>query len=282
MVQRIELSLIAIEEALQPRATMSREAITQYAEDMLAGVEFPPVRVWHIEGRGDLPYLTSGFHRYFAAKSAEIEEIEVEIFEGSWEDALWDAAQTNREFDDTGQRRTAKDRRRATEMALRAKPHLSNPLIADEIGVTDKTVASARRKLEATSEIPKLDRRTGKDGKERPSSNVKHENREDEPDTEDEAAAEMPIETDQAPDEPEPEPEGEPATEPESPFNLIDEPEPPESNAAFNKTNDMVEWALWTWNPVTGCEHNCVYCYARDIANRFYPEKFKPTTRSVA
>lgn len=45
----------------------------------------------------------------------------------------------------------------------------------------------------------------------------------------------------------------------------------------FNKTNDSVEWAQWTWNPVTGCEHGCKYCYARDIANRFYKEKFKPT-----
>jgi protein gp37 len=38
-----------------------------------------------------------------------------------------------------------------------------------------------------------------------------------------------------------------------------------------------VDWAKWTWNPVTGCLHNCVYCYARDIAERFYPEKFAPT-----
>jgi len=38
----------------------------------------------------------------------------------------------------------------------------------------------------------------------------------------------------------------------------------------FNKTNDNVEWALWTWNPITGCLHDCAYCYARDIANRFY------------
>jgi protein gp37 len=38
----------------------------------------------------------------------------------------------------------------------------------------------------------------------------------------------------------------------------------------FNKTNENVEWALWTWNPVTGCLHDCAYCYARDIANRFY------------
>lgn len=53
------------------------------------------------------------------------------------------------------------------------------------------------------------------------------------------------------------------------------------SSQEFNKTNDNVEWALWTWNPVTGCLHNCAYCYARDIANRFYThlpdgERFAP------
>lgn len=44
----------------------------------------------------------------------------------------------------------------------------------------------------------------------------------------------------------------------------------PITKSSFNKTNDNVEWALWTWNPVTGCLHDCAYCYARDIANRFY------------
>ena len=47
----------------------------------------------------------------------------------------------------------------------------------------------------------------------------------------------------------------------------------------FNKTNDNIGWAAFSWNPVTGCRHNCKYCYARDIANRFYPEKFEPTFR---
>lgn len=42
------------------------------------------------------------------------------------------------------------------------------------------------------------------------------------------------------------------------------------SKSSFNRTNDNVEWALWTWNPITGCFHDCAYCYARDIANRFY------------
>jgi protein gp37 len=39
----------------------------------------------------------------------------------------------------------------------------------------------------------------------------------------------------------------------------------------------MVDWAWWTWNPVTGCWHGCEYCYARDIAKRFYETDFEPT-----
>jgi protein gp37 len=40
--------------------------------------------------------------------------------------------------------------------------------------------------------------------------------------------------------------------------------------SVFNRTNESIEWATWSWNPVTGCEHGCSYCYARDIAKRFY------------
>lgn len=30
-----------------------------------------------------------------------------------------------------------------------------------------------------------------------------------------------------------------------------------------------IEWADSTWNPVSGCQHGCEYCYARRIAERF-------------
>jgi hypothetical protein len=44
------------------------------------------------------------------------------------------------------------------------------------------------------------------------------------------------------------------------------------SGATFNKQdNTSIEWAQWSWNPLTGCKHDCPYCYARDIAKRFYP-----------
>ena len=35
----------------------------------------------------------------------------------------------------------------------------------------------------------------------------------------------------------------------------------------MNKTK--IDWADSTWNPVTGCFHNCEYCYAKRIAERF-------------
>lgn len=45
-----------------------------------------------------------------------------------------------------------------------------------------------------------------------------------------------------------------------------------------------IEWTKFTWNPVSGCNHNCPYCYARKMANRLkgrfgYPvnEPFRPT-----
>lgn len=35
----------------------------------------------------------------------------------------------------------------------------------------------------------------------------------------------------------------------------------------MNKTK--IDWCDSSWNPVTGCLHNCEYCYARRIAERF-------------
>jgi|GEM_PF-915080 len=50
------------------------------------------------------------------------------------------------------------------------------------------------------------------------------------------------------------------------------------SEKTMNKQDGTsIEWAQWSWNPITGCKHDCPYCYARDIANRFYAQKFEPS-----
>jgi protein gp37 len=49
----------------------------------------------------------------------------------------------------------------------------------------------------------------------------------------------------------------------------------PKAKAKFNETpGEGISWAAWSWNPLTGCLHNCEYCYAREIAShsrKFYP-----------
>jgi protein gp37 len=55
----------------------------------------------------------------------------------------------------------------------------------------------------------------------------------------------------------------------------------PKGRPTFNKTNEQISWAGWSWNPVTGCLHGCRYCYARELAYKpsyaaAYPVQFTP------
>lgn len=46
----------------------------------------------------------------------------------------------------------------------------------------------------------------------------------------------------------------------------------------MNKTK--IEWTNYSWNPETGCDHGCWYCYARKMTQHFpkvFPNGFKPT-----
>lgn len=54
----------------------------------------------------------------------------------------------------------------------------------------------------------------------------------------------------------------------------------------MNGPNNAIGWCDYTWNPVTGCYHNCRFgeatCYAETIAKRFaggkaFPRGFEPT-----
>lgn len=42
----------------------------------------------------------------------------------------------------------------------------------------------------------------------------------------------------------------------------------------MNKTK--IDWCDYTWNPITGCDHGCWYCYGKKLYKRF-GWSFKPT-----
>lgn len=42
-----------------------------------------------------------------------------------------------------------------------------------------------------------------------------------------------------------------------------------------------IDWCDSSWNPVTGCAHNCPYCYAERMAKRFAGFDYDPTGDSV-
>jgi len=43
----------------------------------------------------------------------------------------------------------------------------------------------------------------------------------------------------------------------------------------MNNISKTIEWAEKSWNPISGCENKCPYCYARGIYRRF-KKSFKP------
>jgi hypothetical protein len=62
---------------------------------------------------------------------------------------------------------TAEDKRKLIGKLIKATPESSNLQIAKAVKADDKTVAKVRRELEATSEIPRLEKTVGADGKAR-------------------------------------------------------------------------------------------------------------------
>ncbi len=53
----------------------------------------------------------------------------------------------------------------------------------------------------------------------------------------------------------------------------------PEGKPTFNITGGHIDWAFFSWDPITGCIHGCIYCYAREIAMArplLFPAAFDP------
>lgn len=166
-MERIRLEHIAFDAGTQIREAISEQVVTDYAERMADGVEFPPV-VLFADGccRTDgsvIYYLADGFHRVQASVRNQFVDIPAEVRAGTKDDALWFALGANKA---NGHRMTDGDKRHAINLALLAWPNRSASHIAEQIGVSQSSVQRAKEQVMRTHNLP--DRVIGKDGKSYP------------------------------------------------------------------------------------------------------------------
>lgn len=141
----LHLAKIKVESWLQPRDALDIEAIADYTRIFKECKEspFPPWRVFLIDGKH---YLTRGFHRMAAAKTANRSTHICEVVKGTRQEALVDAASSNA---DNGVRRTNKDKRRAVLMLLTGTnaPQWPNRVIAKTTSTSHQFVNVLAKEL---------------------------------------------------------------------------------------------------------------------------------------
>lgn len=284
---KLKLDSIRTDGGTQTRAVIDQNTVAQYSDDMRAGAAFPPIVVFH---DGAEYWLADGFHRVMAATAAGLSEVDSDVKQGTRRDAVLFSVGANARH---GLRRTNEDKRRAVETLLNDAEwrKWSNVKIAEACGVSNQFVSTMRQPLHVAS---------SNDGRIEP---VKYERngktfemvparaKSEEPQlvgnvhTVNFFAGGMTLS-------PELRKEVSDSYELQSPrksdaVTLADWRTKSKAERSqllgvrgaqkFNtQETDNIEWARWSWNPVTGCKHNCPYCYARDIANRFYPHGFEP------
>lgn len=143
-MDKLSLSSITLDPELQPRTTIDQSTIDEYAEEMNSSETFPPIIIFD---DGAKKWLADGWHRYFAAQKAGLEEIDVDLKIGSRRDALLFSISANAKH---GLRRSIDDKRRAV-LSLLSDPEwakLSNRELSKLAGVSHAMVNKYRGEAE--------------------------------------------------------------------------------------------------------------------------------------
>ena len=111
-MKTLNLQAIIIDKGTQSREQINEEAVSDYAEAMQEGAQFPPITVFF---DGTDYYLADGFHRLHAAKRIGRASIQANVENGTLRDAMWFAAGAN---GDHGARKTNADKRKSVRMLL--------------------------------------------------------------------------------------------------------------------------------------------------------------------
>lgn len=165
---KLKLSKISIDGGTQPREDINEEIVSEYADAMREGDNFPPVVVFN---DGVKYWLADGFHRYHASNKLGFLEIEAEVKQGTKRDAILYSVSANSKH---GLRRTNADKRKAVLTLLNDDEWSgwSNSEIARTCSVSEGLVRKLIKELESTSNYTKSDLRKGADGRTIDTSNI--------------------------------------------------------------------------------------------------------------
>lgn len=142
---KVALRLIEADTAAQPRTTIDIKKVAEYIEDMQRGDKFPPLVVFK---EAEKYWLADGFHRFYAAKTAQFESFNCDVRDGSLRDAVLFSCSANASH---GLRRTNDDKRRAVVKLLDDAEWAawSDHEIARHCAVGHHLVAKYRKELAA-------------------------------------------------------------------------------------------------------------------------------------
>lgn len=154
----LPLNQIIADTQLQPRVGgLDPAHVRQLAQ---VAEQWPPLIVIQ---RKDQYFLTDGFHRYAAAPECGLQAVPVIVLEVAEDEDLRALAfSLNAKH---GRPLTMSDRQAEAVRQLKAHPEVSNREIARRCGLAQATIAKIRKELEADSQIPAVETRTGRDGR---------------------------------------------------------------------------------------------------------------------
>jgi ParB-like chromosome segregation protein Spo0J len=127
-----------------------------------SGIIRDPIKVYK---NGKKFFILGGYNRWVIARDLGFDTVPVEIHH------LGETERKDLVIKDNLNRRhlTGEQKRNLIAYFLKEDPALSDSAVSKKTGATDKTVGRVRRELESTSEIPRLEKRKGADGKVRKS-----------------------------------------------------------------------------------------------------------------
>jgi len=142
----ISLKDIVLDSGTQSREKIDEAVVSQYADDMLNGDQFPPITVYF---DGEKYYPSDGHHRCLAAIKANIPNIDCDVKEGTIRDAIFASFAANPHH---GKPRTTADKRKILKNIFMdiEWQDMSDRSIAKHCRVSTHLVASLRKELGAS------------------------------------------------------------------------------------------------------------------------------------